>query len=264
MRNSAVWTASVTCFALVTFVGILMNREGPDPGSAPPPPLLESTPPQTERLPDREQKPRDSTTSVQARDDADPQSDSHRGINSDTSQRDKEFAPFESVKVSDVWSETVDDSVIGRPFPLSPSAVPDCAKDDKSVECEDQQRLTDFAQEPRDGTWARQAEDRLRSMVERNTGYSIRNLECRLVTCLLEVQSLQGPLLSRQNLRGDEWHEVHVKPVGSRFGLEGDALGRRVTVTAWILRANPVGLSQLHRRTASNPFMTSASMARSN
>jgi hypothetical protein len=69
---------------------------------------------------------------------------------------------------------------------------------------------------------------------QRNPDFSIRNVECRLVTCVLEVASLEGHLNPNRNLQYEEWREVRAKPFGYLIGLESDSIGRRITVTLQI------------------------------
>ncbi len=144
-------------------------------------------------------------------------------------------SPLESVAPHEVVNPTVDISEVGRPFPVSRSAQVDCAPDSKSLDCENKRRLDAFAQEPRDLAWAPQVESALRVLIDqRNPGFSIRNVECRLVTCVLEVASLEGHLNPNRNLQYEEWREVRAKPFGYLIGLESDSIGRRITVTLQI------------------------------
>lgn len=135
----------------------------------------------------------------------------------------------------EVVNPTLDASAVGRPFPVSRSAQPDCTANSGSIDCESQRRLDEFAQEPRDLAWAPQLERALRNLIDqRNPDFSIRNVECRLVTCVLEVASLEGHLNPNRNLQPEDWRVVHAVPFGYLIGLETDAVGRRITVTLQI------------------------------
>jgi hypothetical protein len=162
-----------------------------------------------------------------------PSSSSNNSASTDH-QRQKP-GRLESVVSSEVTNPTLDTSVIGRPFPLSPSARSDCSPGDMSIDCEYQHRLDQLAGEPRDLAWAPQVENALRNhMHQRNSGFSLRNVECRLVTCALEVASLDGVLSLSKNLPFEEWRTVQARPFGYLLGLESDALSRRITVTLYL------------------------------
>ncbi len=147
--------------------------------------------------------------------------------------RTQEFTPLTVISPHEVPNSVLDTKPIGRRFRVSPSTEPHCV-DGEDPDCRDEQKLNELSQEPRDLAWAPQAEDLLRSLIhQRNPGFSIRNVECRLVTCALEVESLDGLLNPRRNLQPADWRAMHAKPFAYRIGLENDALGRRVTVTLW-------------------------------
>jgi hypothetical protein len=150
-------------------------------------------------------------------------------------QDSAKLGPIERMTSQEVVDPTLDTGSVGRPFPISPSAKPDCTADSGSIDCERLRRLDDFAQEPRDLEWAEQLETALRNLIEqRNPEFSIRHVECRLVTCVLEVASTAGHLNPNRNLQYDEWCALRAVPFGYLIGLETDSTGRRVTVTLQI------------------------------
>jgi hypothetical protein len=162
-----------------------------------------------------------------------PQRNSNIGNGSE--QEPAKLGPIERVSSREVVNPTLDASYVGRPFPVSRSAQIDCTADRGSIDCEDQRRLDEFAQEPRDLAWAPQLENALRNLIDkRNPEFSIRNVECRLVTCVLEVASLEGHLNPNRNLQAEDWRAVHAVPFGYLIGLETDSIGRRITVTLQI------------------------------
>jgi hypothetical protein len=136
-------------------------------------------------------------------------------------------------------TDPLDQTVVGRPFPISASIDLLCGKGNggRELDCENTRRLAEFAQEPRDTKWALNAEDGLRILVDRaskKTGasYQIRNLECRLDTCVIEVDSYHQPLNER--LLANDWRTFHVAPFDENWGFEMDDRGREVKVTLWI------------------------------
>jgi len=89
-----------------------------------------------------------------------------------------------------VEAEGPDLSVVGRPFPLSPSMKAKCRVDDG---CAPELRLLkQFSQQPRDPVWAPKMEAGLRDLVMSQPGYSIRAIECRTSLCVAEVASGLG------------------------------------------------------------------------
>lgn len=84
-------------------------------------------------------------------------------------------------------------AVIGRPFPVSASVTAECQR----YGCPElDQPLAHFAQEPRDLTWAREMETKLREFILADSGqFTIRNIECRTSLCVIEVASVRGQFL---------------------------------------------------------------------
>jgi hypothetical protein len=136
------------------------------------------------------------------------------------------------VKIGDVAPERFDPSVVGRPFPISASVRPVCSGNG-DIDCELDDSLTRFSQEPRDGNWAPSVEERVRSIVEsRNPGFAIRNLECRATLCAMEVESSQGQLGPRRNVSWEEGLAARVLPLVTTTGEEMPKYGQNyVTVT---------------------------------
>jgi hypothetical protein len=156
-------------------------------------------------------------------------------LQGESNQEASRFTPLDSIAPQEVVSPILDESRVGRHFVVSPSAQPNCIPEVESSDCDDQEELDSFAQEPRDLAWAPHVEDLIRTAIaQRNPTFSIRNLECRLVTCVLEVESLDGLLNPRRNLQPEDWRGGKVKPSFYRIGLERNELGRRRTVTLWV------------------------------
>ena len=145
------------------------------------------------------------------------------------------FGPLNAMSLSEAMTSEVDTSVIGRRIIISPATTPKCIEGEEGPACEEKRRIEQFTGEPRDTAWASGAESVLRSMAEeKNSGFSIRTLECRLTTCIIEVESAQGILGADVALTPEEWRAVKVKPFGVRTGDESGPLGRDVTLTLWI------------------------------
>lgn len=144
-------------------------------------------------------------------------------------QSEPPYSSLRPIAESDVLTPALDRSNVGRPFPISDSVLPDCEGGLSTVECEDRARLDRFANEPRDEAWAWAVESLLRSKVAANLGFSIRNVECRLVTCVMEVESSAGTFSPKRNISPVQWRAVRAKPFSSRHGYEGS-----VTVTLWL------------------------------
>ncbi len=142
---------------------------------------------------------------------------------------------LDETSLSDEMIDDVDKTVVGRPLNISPATMPTCVKGEDESDCEDARRIEQFTGEPRDPAWADRAESMLRSMAElRNSGFLVRNLECRLTTCIVEVESASGFLSPEEALKPNEWRAVKVKPFRVRVGDENSSQGRKVTVTLWI------------------------------
>jgi hypothetical protein len=136
------------------------------------------------------------------------------------------------VKINDVAPEGFDSITVGRPFPISESVRPVC-KGEGSMACELEGDMRRFSQEPRDGNWAPGVEERVRSIVEtRNKGFVVRNLECRVTLCAMEVASTQGQLGPRRNLNWDEGIALRILPLLTTTGEETPKSGQNyITVT---------------------------------
>lgn len=174
-------------------------------------------------------------TDAQAKAEISTQPQRNSNVGNGSEQVPAKRGPIERVSSQEVVNPTLDTSVVGRPFPISRSVQPDCTADSGSLDCESQRRLDEFAQEPRDLAWAPQLERALRDLMDqRNPDFSIRNVECRLVTCVLEVASLEGHFNANRNLHYKQWRVVHAAPFGYLIGLETDSIGRRITVTLQI------------------------------
>src|ERR1700722_19996001 len=86
----------------------------------------------------------------------------------------------------------VDRSVIGIPFPVSPSVEASCKLTGKIDLCErPHSALAKMTQEPRDEAWAAKTEALIQDEVvsERPAIYTIRNIECRSSICAVEIES---------------------------------------------------------------------------
>jgi hypothetical protein len=95
-------------------------------------------------------------------------------------------------------SESLDESVVGQPFPVSESILAACKESRRDRTCErGMSLLATFAQEPRKDLWASTSERAIRALVELEPGtnrpramtYTIRNLECRKTICFVETAS---------------------------------------------------------------------------
>jgi hypothetical protein len=99
-----------------------------------------------------------------------------------------------------------DNSVVGRPFPVSPSVV-DFSKSHTSTGgtlgfAELWRAMSLFEQEPREMPWAQNMERQLRDFVVSDSSgkATVRNIECRLTLCIVEssaahVDDLSGQLI---------------------------------------------------------------------
>lgn len=94
-------------------------------------------------------------------------------------------------------SRSVDDSVVGIPFPVSKSILSDCAKSPSHACGPNKALLEKMAEEPREEPWASLSERAIRDFVKlepgtdrpRSVAYTIRNLECRKSICFVETAS---------------------------------------------------------------------------
>ena len=123
-----------------------------------------------------------------------------------------------------------DTSLIGRPFPLSPSVARECA--DPSLEpCPLVHRILSlFAQEPRDDVWADKMETKLRDYIQQYPAFSIRALECRTSICMAEVVSDKGAFHHGIIDLGSDL-DREVQPDLGSFGYERGKDGALVTVS---------------------------------
>jgi hypothetical protein len=123
--------------------------------------------------------------------------------------------------------QAVDESVIGRPFPLSESVRRTCEK--MAIFCKKGEALlAALAEEPRDERWAATTEDMIRREITRKefSPQTIRGLECRRTICAVEATTQTAMIRF-----GDEINFGHVRSDGSfLFGQETHAPGDRVLV----------------------------------
>jgi hypothetical protein len=126
----------------------------------------------------------------------------------------------------------VNRSVIGIPFPVSPSVDARCKLIKKVDLCERQHNmLAKMAQEPRDNSWATKTEALIQDevMSEKPGVYSIRNIECRSSLCAVEVESLSDAYV------GESYDFLNPNNLVDGFRMGGapetDDLGRQVSVT---------------------------------
>ena len=96
------------------------------------------------------------------------------------------------------YPASVDESVVGQPFPVSQSILAVCEQDSRGTFCEPNKALlAKMAEEPREEPWASAAERAIRALVELEPGtdrpravtFTIRNLECRKTLCFVETAS---------------------------------------------------------------------------
>ena len=126
--------------------------------------------------------------------------------------------------------------VIGRTFLVS-SSVEDNCKTNLHEDCKRLiQGLTQMSHEARDLLWAAETEEQLRNyVVSAGTGkYLIRNLECRMSWCAVEVSSIFGgfsPAIPYDNFLNRKlriWDDM--------WGHETDPSAETVTVTLLLVR----------------------------
>ncbi len=139
----------------------------------------------------------------------------------------------ESPTPKSVAREEPDDSVIGRPFPVSASVEARCRNWANKADdpCEDVHKLLSrMAQEPRDTAWAAQMEEEIRDQVMTGSPgkYSIRAVECRTSVCAVEVASLFGLYFGPKY---DDPLSSKLEQGIHTWGYEFDASGGRITVT---------------------------------
>lgn len=236
MKTATIFAAAFVFVAVVVSLSLREKRDAPEaPVKTIVQPAIDSGQRGLHPLPNAPSREGSSSSGTQVDGSISTAPQSRPNINVGRQQESFWRSPLESVAPHEVANPTLDISDVGRPFPVSRSAQVDCAPDSKSLDCEKQRRLDAFAQEPRDLAWAPQVERTLRDLIDqRNPDFSIRNVECRLVTCVLEVASLEGHLNPNRNLQYEEWREVRAKPIDYLIGLESDSLGRRITVTLQI------------------------------
>jgi len=148
---------------------------------------------------------------------------------------DKARHPGEAVTAVSADSEAVaTDSVIGRPFPISPSVrAAGCVRDDNCAWLDEM--LSTFAGEARDVGWATEMEARLRSLVMSEAGkYAIRAIECRTSKCLVEVASIHGQYFG--DIPEDDPLHKQVLEASIEWGTELDPSSGRTTVTVAAFR----------------------------
>jgi hypothetical protein len=125
---------------------------------------------------------------------------------------------------------SVDESVIGRPFPVSDSVRTAC-REVLPDKCDAENALLrKFAEEPRDTVWATDLESKLREYVStRYPGFSVRALECRKTICAGEVTAVAGEHFDR-TLGNDQPVSTLLMGQMGINGYESDAAGRRTAV----------------------------------
>lgn len=127
-----------------------------------------------------------------------------------------------------------DISVVGRPFPVSPSVAASCRAisgggDDA---CDSTwEPLKKMAQEPRSSAWAKEMESMLRDHIAQvDPGkYTIRALECRTSVCVIEVESIFGPYFGSFDHDAPLFKVLY--PGIGAHGYESNPDATRITVT---------------------------------
>jgi hypothetical protein len=124
---------------------------------------------------------------------------------------------------------SVDKTVIGRSFQVSNSVDSRC-KHEPSLCADVLRNLAKLASEPRDNRWAAEMEKLIQTNIteQEQKQYSIRNIECRMSVCAVEVASIFGPYLIG---RDDQLHTSLRPGLATLGAYETDASGARVTVT---------------------------------
>lgn len=161
-------------------------------------------------------------------------------------QQNQGSSDFYRIPASRNVEVLVDDSVIGRPFPVSESVAAACRAGPCLAVV---QLLSKFAHEPRDLQWASDIEARLGELVMAEHGeFTIRAIECRQSLCVAEVASIHGSFSFNTRIRPngtDANHELSWKDlwVGiGDFGYEMDPSGARITVTLQVFSRYPVSM----------------------
>ena len=143
----------------------------------------------------------------------------------------------EAIGLDEAMTNSVDTSAVGQPFIVSPAARPRCVEAEGGPACDRRHRIEQFTNEPRDPAWASRTEGILRSMTtERNSTFSIRNVECRLITCIIEVQSTEEIVIPEIALKPDLWRTAKIKPFGADRGDESSPTGQDIVLTLWIFQ----------------------------
>jgi hypothetical protein len=87
-----------------------------------------------------------------------------------------------------------------------------------------------MAQEPRDPAWAPDMETKLQDLVMAEPNkFSIRDIECRMSLCAVEVASVYGPYLGKINSNNPLDNNLFTW--FGMFGYETDPSAARITVT---------------------------------
>lgn len=129
----------------------------------------------------------------------------------------------------------LDGSVVGQAFPVSESIEAQCTAMQslgRSSTChEAHELLAMFKREPRDEIWAPRIEAALRSHVANQSGYAIRNLECRTSVCAVEASSTdtKWPISNYEFLSTNG-----LRHMTNMHGSEVDADGKQIHVIAQI------------------------------
>ena len=119
----------------------------------------------------------------------------------------------------------IDNSVVGRPFEISSSVREGCKSD--TIECPlVMESVAKMVKEPRDIEWAARMEETLQAAVDSgNAGkYSIRNVEGRTSTCILEIEVRVPDAFPRYDNVITSVLQPHALTIGA---FESDSSGQR-------------------------------------
>lgn len=147
--------------------------------------------------------------------------------------------PKSQVQASAV-AAVLDDTVVGRGFPVSASIEASC-RDYPDVCKREHELLQRMSEEPRDDAWGTATEEKLRRWVMAQPGFTVRALECRMSLCALEVASLFGMLRNPGHIvEFERGTELDGSGEGWATGYEKSARGV-VTVTLKIFARDVPG-----------------------
>lgn len=154
----------------------------------------------------------------------------------------------------DSSASSVDESVVGQPFPVSQSILAACEKYTRRSECEPNRALlVKMAEEPREEPWASSAERAIRALVELEPGtdrpraitHMIRNLECRKTICFVETAS-QMERFHTQFFHFEQ--DNRLRAGYSSISTETQADGIEVHVTLLPIQRVPLSTRELSER----------------